>query len=240
MGAILILFLAFQCVWAGLSVADSLFLPKGLENKDGNTELTQPFGDGRPSHIQQLYGASEFASFGPGGGLITELRFRPDSQSAGAGTVDIPELQINMSTTLKTPDHLDDRLQANIGADESVVFPKSSIRFTYTVDPANVNSMSIVIPLPKPFYYQPLNGNLLVDFQVFKAPVNHSLLTSLVLDSEDVRGDSYSVLAGDFGTRASYGIITEFGFTSIPEPRGIWLLLSSVLVIWKLKGVRTL
>lgn len=221
MRKLLLAILLGQCCLGLSAHGDSLLLPRGLEQAEGNAGLIDPFGAGAPSRIQLLYSGSEFTTLGPGGAFITELRFRPD-RSAGAGKVIVPELQINMSTTPKSPDSMDKFFKNNTGIDDTVVFESGSTQFTYTVDRTHVNSLSLVIPLPKPFFYQPINGNLLVDIQVFQTPVGQGGLARLVLDAQDKNSDSFSILDGSpgnlMGFPASYGVVTEFGFVPVPEP----------------------
>lgn len=112
---------------AGLARADTLLLPKGSEKVEGNVGINSPFGPGGPHRLLQVYGAGEFGSFSPYGGLITELRFRVDSNAGPSGHVTIPELEIRMSTTTKAPDQPSTTVADNIGPDESIVLPKTGI-----------------------------------------------------------------------------------------------------------------
>lgn len=221
---------------AGIVRADNLLLPKGFERTEGNVSAG-PFRTGAPSRVLQVYGASEFGAFGPLGAMITELRFRVDSHTGPSGHAIIPELEVRMSTTAKSPDQLSRIVAENIGPDETIVVPKRELQFDYVVDRTGPNSLSIVIPFQKPFYYDPLKGNLFLDLQVLKTPLG----TSPVLDAVNA-SDAYSLLVTSPGAvegqQFSWGMVTQFTFTPVPEPSvGLWFLGFGVLLVY-LKGAK--
>lgn len=229
---------------AFLAQASSVFLPSGMQQTEGNSHVIDPFGASEPSRVQQLYGASEFGAIGGSGALITEIRFRSDAEISFAGAVIVPELEISMSTSLRVPSDLRPVWQDNIGSDETIVFPKGPIQFTYTVDRTHVNSMSVVIPLPKPFYYQPANGNLLLDIKVLQKPQVGAGLVRLVLDAEagPSRVTQYSIVIGSpfaiNGSVAPYALITQFEFAPVPEPGSLACVAIAMLGVAAIRNGR--
>jgi hypothetical protein len=154
---------AFLLLLSALSCgAATVVAPPGTESVEGNSSAGPLFGGGAPARTQVVYGSQNFLSVPPGGMLISELRFRMDGRY-GSGFSGGADLEIHLSTSTQNPDSLNQLFSANIGPDETVVFPRSTIALSSGAIPGGPNSFSVVIPLPTRFYYNPANGYLLMD-----------------------------------------------------------------------------
>src|SRR5205823_7449983 len=70
---------------------------------------------------QQVYSSDQFASL-TGPEYITQIAFRPSVFfSAGPFTATFSDIQVDLSTTLKTPDNLSLTFANNIGSDDTTV-----------------------------------------------------------------------------------------------------------------------
>lgn len=115
----------------------------------------------QPLREQMVYGASQFPSNPI---VITQIRWRPDTTVGGPVSVTISNLQIKLSTTVKTPDHLSTVFTQNTGVDETAVFSGvASISTAFTTLSNGTKAFDISLPLQTPFVYDPSKGNLLVD-----------------------------------------------------------------------------
>jgi hypothetical protein len=104
---------------AGNARGDSVVVPNGLANVDGNSNNTFPFHNGGSSmRYQQVF---DGAAFGSSPITITGIAFRPDLGAGDAFTSTISNIQINLSTTSRSPDNLSTTFANNVGADDTVV-----------------------------------------------------------------------------------------------------------------------
>jgi len=87
--------------------------------------------------------------------------------------------------------------------------------------------------LPTPFYYDPSQGNLLLDFRNFGGGTTSygqpPFTGPAYVDAANILGDRVSsVFANDvnaaFGTPSTLGLVTVFAITAVPEP-STWALL---------------
>jgi hypothetical protein len=173
----------------GPSIAETLVLPPNMATQSmayGDTILSNA-----NFRMQQAYGASLFPT---GALLITELRFRPDIL-ARAFTSNIPDIQINLSTSLRSPEALSSySWSANIGDDDTVVFRGSRlISSQFLGPPLGPKEFDIAFPLTTPFLYLPAAGNLMVDIR------NYSGSTAGLVSAQLVYGDQASQASGGIG-----------------------------------------
>lgn len=226
----------------------SLVVPNNMEAVYGNSSASVPFhmALGNSARYQQVYDASEFSSFGPGGGLITHLAFRVDNGSGASFDTIIPDIQINLSTTSRTPDGLSTVFAENIGLDNTIVYERGALSIGSS-GPGNPAAWEVVIPLSTAFYYQPSAGNLLLDVRNFAGG-----MTSF-FDGRELIGDSVSsvyAFTGDgsgsvgslSGNRLTFGFANLIQFTPVPEPGTLGLLTGGLgllgFVRWKRKRAR--
>jgi formylglycine-generating enzyme required for sulfatase activity len=166
--------------------------------------LTYPFNAN--THYQQVYSSNQFGAMPPGGALITALAFRVAEGFPAFGPKTLPSIGISLSTTATQPDGLDSVLGNNIGGDDTTVFSGS-----LTLSSAgNGFGFDVLIPLSRPFHYNPALGNLLLN-------ASNTVSGGIsALDGVNAVGDSVSYTEGypyNSGTVESSGtpgLVTEF------------------------------
>jgi hypothetical protein len=203
-----------------LSILAADVIVTGYRDPDFSTDTVVPFGvSGFGVRYQQVYASSIFSPISPGGGWITniEVAFDPPTFEVGF----ITSVQINLSTTLRTPDGLSTTFAENIGSDDTVVLGPNRIGL------AQSGGLGLPVPIyfERPFYYDPDLGNLLMDVR-------------LVQDGPSVGGFDATVRAGDpvssvyaidvnalIADRIStVGLDTAFVIVPVPEPASLALL----------------
>jgi len=199
--------------------AGPLVVPNEWSKAFGDVGNLFPFFSDKPMRYQQVYDAGQFSRLTPGGGLINRIAFRGHGPGTPfTGTV--PQLQVNLSTTTKSPDNLSSTFAENVGADDTQVFSgPSQAAVTFTGDPTN---FEIVINFTTPFYYDPAKGNLLLDVRNMQGgtevPPNSQELDGTSATGDSVSrvynyGDVTATAAGQTGgvdEKDTYGLITKF------------------------------
>lgn len=166
---------------------------------------------------QQVYLGSEF----PQAGVIDKISFRLDNSGPGFGPTVLPDVLIELSTTQRQPDALSDTFADNVGPDVKAVF---SGNLSISAPGCNVVfpqpcPFDIMIPLQNPFYYDPQNGNLLLDIRIPVCEETSDFDGSLFFEfvsrvySTDVNSPTASPI--DFHTR---GLVTQFRIIEPPPP----------------------
>jgi phosphatidylinositol-3-phosphatase len=200
-------------------IAGPLVVPNQWSTAPADTGNLFPLFSSMPIRYQQVFDAGQFARLNPGGGLINSIAFR----GHGPGTpftATVPQLQVNLSTTTKTPDGLSSTFADNVGANDTQVFSGPfQTAVTFTGDATN---FEVVINFTTPFYYDPAKGNLLLDVRNTQGstevpPLDQELdATSAVGDSVSRvynYGDVTADTAGQTGgldEKDSSGLITKF------------------------------
>lgn len=207
----------------------SIYAPSEMLAIDNGNADIRPFEVG-PARLQQVYDASTFSPLVPsGGGYIRVIYFRLDPLLSGFLVASLVEsMQVNMSTTAREPDGLSAVFSENTGLDSRItVGPRSVVLFGGTF---------VYMVLDDPFFYNPAQGNLLLDLQISKGIVPDEFPQpgdKAILDAFNVVGDSVSSVYGrdpfrlnmpTTGQPSSLGIATEFIVTPVPEPTTLGLL----------------
>jgi hypothetical protein len=227
--------------------ATTVIAPNDLPAPSGPEPATQTYGDtsnllplfpgaGTALRYQQVYDASQFAAFAPGGEDITEILFRVGADAAvrldhGAFATTIPAIQFTLSTTTASPDNLSSTFANNFGTDAVTVYGVPGTGAPLAISSTgsttgNPAPFDIAVQLTTPFHYDPTNGNLLLEIDNYLGAASP---TGIQLDGSIASGDSIS-RAYNFGsaTAASsnnvdtQGIVTEF--VAVPEPDTALLL----------------
>jgi hypothetical protein len=214
---------------AALAKAADVVAPGSLLTAQGDTGNLFPILSPKPIRYQQVIDHAEFATMAAGGEFITQIAFRVHSPGI-AFTTNISSLQINLSTTTKTPDNLSPTFASNVGADDTVVFPAASVQFSTSVaGPVDgPQAFDLVITFPTPFRYDPAKGNLLVDIRNASG-ASHDPANDQEIDATGAFGDSTSrvynfgdVAAASAGAAGSGFQMDSFGavmrFISGPNP----------------------
>ena len=152
---------------------------------------------------------------------IDGISFRFDGPT-GQNFVGVwPSISVFIGTGSRNPDSLSPRYSDN-GNNDSIQVYGGSLTIVAN-DMSTLRPFEIRIPFNTPFLYEPSKGNLVVAFASSSGPTN------LVLDGHFASGDSVGRIFGDgvsnMGTPDTFGLITRFDLTVIPEP-STWTLLS--------------
>ena len=224
---VLVLLLVFVALGDAQTKAETVTVPAANELTEGNSAIVVPFGS-TLQRYQQVYDASEFPD--PIG--IVDMRFRPDDPF-GLAFVDetITNIEIRLSTTASAVDALSTTFADNIGADETLVHSGP-----LTLSSSNVPLMfDIVIPFLTPFFYDPAEGNLLLEVKNFSGNLTFNDIGFWDASNDD--SDSISRLLSvqanpnDLtGAQDTFGLVTQFGL--IPEPNSALLfVIGSMLML---------
>ena len=216
-------FLLLGAINPAHAIVPTVVVPNSARTTEGNANNSYPFNItpfGLPSQrYQQLYAASQFG----GGGLITQIIFRPDATFGSAFMSTLPDIQIDLSTTSAADDGLSPTYANNVGADDTIVFARGALTLSsaFTGPPDGPKDFDIIITLTTPFFYNPALGNLLLDVRNFGAG------TTTSFDAVFTSGDGVSRLFnqnvnGTTGSTDSLGLVT--GFNIVPEPGTAMLL----------------
>jgi hypothetical protein len=214
--------------WATETRALNLVVPNANALVKGDNANGYPFALAYydTQYYQQVYDASQFGALGTNGGTITAIGFR------GYPTWPrmVYSLSLNLSTTARAVDGLDATLASNLGPDNQRVFSGR-----YTLDAVSGSlpqplPFRVVVPLQSGFFYNPTNGNLLLDLTISDSSGTEYAVP--FVDEVDPYGDSVSRAHRDiFDTHTwldSIGAITQFGVIPVvaPKPRITSLVLS--------------
>ncbi len=144
----------------------------------------------------------------------------PGPQPFGWGY--ITELQINLSTTTRSPDGLSTTFADHVGADDTVVLGPRTAGFAST---GVGTGLPVPLVLDHPFFYDPTEGNLLMDVRFIRQDETGLGLFDATLRDGDpvsrVYGDTVNSLSG---TADTLGLDTAFVITPVPEPSVLGLL----------------
>lgn len=147
-------------------------------------------------HIHEVYGAEHFPTTGM---YITELRFRPDSVYGQAFTTSIANIEIRLSTTVRSPDALSLVFSNNVGWDDVVVQRGPlAISSQFRGPAGGPKEFDIGVPLSRPFLHDPSAGNLLLEIR------NFSGSAAAYLSGSGLIADHASRLIGNMTTEAGY------------------------------------
>src|SRR5215471_21744024 len=104
----------------GQAAATPLVVPNAQTAAEGNDANLGPFFD-TSVRYQQVYSASQFGASGPL--TISQISFRPDGAvSSSSLIIFFNSVQIDLSTTSRTPVTLSTTFASNVGADDATVF----------------------------------------------------------------------------------------------------------------------
>ena len=182
----------FFFLLAAMSQGADVVAPNSLVTVQGDTGNLFPILSAQPIRYQQVVDKSQFGSFAAGGEYITQMAFRVHSPGI-AFSASIGSFQVNLSTTAKTPDALSTTFAANVGTDDTVVFPPAAVDFSTSVSgPADgPQAFDLVITFATPFLYDPSKGNLLVDIRN-SSGATHDPANDQQIDAVSTGGDSTS------------------------------------------------
>jgi hypothetical protein len=213
---------------AGPATPIQFEVPNGLLAIDANGASQLPFGYASPVRYQQVFDASQFTRVPAGGAFLTRIFPRADCSSTRSWLV--TNLQVNLSTSLKTPDNLSAAFAENIGKDETLVFGPRNYIPPGSTNPTCPNPQFFgsgqELDLDTPFYYDPAGGNLLMDLRHSGNSWRFGIdppLESHKLDAQAIQGDSVSRAAAFSLTENAAevvdttGLVIQLQFDPIPS-----------------------
>ena len=183
---------------------------------------------------QQVYDSSQFNFLASGGEFIAGISFRtPTSVVIGGafGPTEIENIIFNLSTTNAVPDGLSASFADNIGRDNSTVFSGTlTIGSNFTAGAGGTRAFDIFVDFQNPFFYNPANGNLLLDITNSDMANNN---IGIFFEAADQLGDSVSRAfsserfpEANIATNVdSLGLVTQFSTATVPEPSLFVLML---------------
>lgn len=201
---------------------------------DGNTFSTIPFtGTADSVRFQQVYDFSNLTILGyTGPYLVHYIAFLEDASNENYFVSTFPNFQINVSTTARSVDGLSAVFSENVGVNDIIVTQGYLEFFPSSSTPFGVKNGAVIF-FPTPFYLDPTQGNLLLDFRNFGGGYTSSGFPPYngpaYIDAWDVAGDRVSSVSANSvdatsGTTSTLGLVTQFGLTPIPEPSTLALL----------------
>ena len=178
---------------------------------------------------QQVYNSSDFDAIGGDGGNITQIAFLYGEFAMTARG--LSSLEINLSTTSKSPDHLSPVFEENIGDDQTTVYGPGELLF--------VNAPGtdlIAITLEHPFYYNPFSGrNLLMEIKNASGnppspdpPMFGSIGVNIFTEDTSSSIAALNMYATTADMITSDALVTHFTMIPIPEPGVGWILLGGL------------
>ena len=183
---------------------------------------------------QEVYASDQFSGINHGGGFITGVGYA----IIGGGGLQpggvIPRLQIDLSTTSKGPDGLSIVFAENVGADNRIVVGPKPVYIAQNT-PGDPTGFGVFIQFDTPFFYNPAQGNLLMDVRNIEAPGVAESAGSFA--GVNKPGDSISSVAARnvvamSGSTVTSGLTTAFVVEPIPEPSTITLLTLALPLIF--------
>jgi hypothetical protein len=210
---------AALCSWVALAAkAGVIIAPNDLSNAYGGAANVAPFDIGAEylssMRYQQMYNASQFSGIAPGGEYITQIAFRAASIDGFVTGTTLPDIQIDLSATPNSG--LDSTFANNVGPNDTVVFNGawSFSSFDAAGDPT---VFGFILNLTTPFFYNPAQGNLLMDVR------NIGGGSSTYFDDSYQAGQGVSrVYSSDVssatGVSDNEGLVTAFTISTVPEP----------------------
>lgn len=205
-------------------------------NLNGNSFLT-PFDTPDPARFQQVFDSSLFGAL-PGGGYIATVSFRVDATSGHSFMATIPTIQLSFSTTTRAADGLSAIFSENIGPDVFTVLGPGSVELSGAGGGGFTGFHVSFIFDSNPFFYNPADGNLLLDFQIFDGLRNGTPPGIAILDAFMVSGDGISSVYGSGATMPSSGLASTVGLATalriipVPEPSTYSLCAVGLGLLW--------
>ena len=212
--------------------------PEAITVQDGNSSFLPFQTAGR---FQQVYVSSAFSvRFPLDAGYILLVGFRGEAVLGRGFDATLPNVQLNLSTTMRSPDGLSSEFANNVGSDDTAVLGPTSVRLLGAGGGGGTCFCTFFDFRDRAFYFNPAVGNLLLDFRVYQGFTNAVPYPGWSsLDAFNVVGDSISSVyaTGDprlltTGQASSLGLATDIILLPVPKLTA-FLQSSNLLIRWK-------
>lgn len=211
-------------------------VPNAYETIDAPGNNAAPFFR-RPEtsfRYQQVHESSEFSELSEPL-FISEIAFRPDFSAGSAFGHTIPDIQVNLSTTSRSSGAMSDIYDDNVGPDDKVVVYRGPLTLSssFTGPTGGPMEFDVVIPMDKPFLYDPTSGNLLLDLRIYElgSPALNFLDRPTATDRsvmERVRCPTDCNVGDEAGSTSGNGLVVKF---TLPEPSAALLHACALLAL---------
>ncbi len=205
--------------------------PSSFEDQEGEGLSGTGFGASRSQQVH--LGGETFSGLPETHRWITGVRMRPDASVTSPGTRIWQDFQMRLSTTNQGPGSLSRTFADNVGSDETLVYDGTLTLSTNNAGPLEgPRDFDLAIDFVTPFYYDPSQGNLLIDF-TWNRP-----FSIMPLDTCCATGDTvmeWMTTRSGFPADESASIgglggsIYQFVFSPVPEPSSAVLGITAVL-----------
>ncbi|MEX2139326.1 MAG: hypothetical protein WD894_08700 [Pirellulales bacterium] len=203
--------------------------PAAAENIEGNTSRTPRLVSHR---LQWLFPASDFADLPETHRLITAFNLRADRTQTQPGALHFGDERIWMSTT--SLNSLTNVFDNNQGSDKTLVHdgPMSFPLLPSGPGPGPAQ-FADGLPLQTPFYYDPSQGNLLIERVVFANSASGSVASVDLQSTSEVRNVVVDNPNGTAGGLSNAAPVVQFQF--VPDPATFALACCGLicLVAWR-------
>jgi hypothetical protein len=174
-----------------------------------------PFGCGYSGEYQQVYTDSQFS----GPMTIANLEFFNTASNNAATAMNSGIWTISLSTTSADWNTLSSAFASNIGSNNTQVFSGNLYRPWAFGDALTIN-------LSKPFTYNPLQGNLLMDvYATGTSAAGGTIFFDIngAYISNTIIGEVFTFPGGGNGVIFGQGLVTGFNVAPVPIPGAILL-----------------
>ena len=193
---------------------------------EGNSNSIVPFGWGSPGfapnvtgRYQQVYSASAFGT----AGTISAVSFRLDQNvSPVAGSSRLGNVTILLGVTPRPVDGLERTFLLNVSLGQTTMVYSGPLAFTWPEASTAPRPFSLHIPLQRGFFYNPAQGNLLLDIIVRKGnEANSSTPTFDAANGTDAVSRVFASSESSTGSQATtgtpdtIGLVTQFTFAKV-------------------------
>lgn len=200
-----------------------IVVPNALANVEGNSSASDPF-TSSSFRLQMVFDASQFAIPAGASGRINSIWFRLDSTAINDPAMFFGGGSVTLSTTPVGPDGLSSVFANNTGPNAVTIFNGAmSFGGTYQSE-ANPQPFRQTFIATSPFWYNPQQGNLLLDI---RGRSGQAFFPGS-LDAQSTIGDSVSRVFANSelltsGTADTLSFVVRFDTTVVPEP-STWTL----------------
>jgi hypothetical protein len=195
---------------------------------------------------QSITHRSEFDALPVGGAWLTEIRFRPDGIVPAGAVASFGRRQISLSVTQVDPLDISFTFAGNITGTPVVVYNAAWSSTVINPNPPGVATrpFDFRIPLETPYFYNPAEGNLLID-NIWEMPgLGVNGLARFDLDASNVFSEKRDIWSGELGVDSPVSFPVRFTsineYVFIPEPSTFALTALAFLAVlcrWRTRMV---